>query len=193
VEGYERATEEALRGRLWTSRYHNRLVGDPSYVAVRITLGAPKFPLSYPLDEHVPELAPDGSMMQIDDRPRFERRFFEKLDRVGVAVIHAKLEAIRRRHPGKDLVLLCYENVKAPFGEPERPADPPGEWCHRLCVARWWLRETGEVIEELPDTRGGMQRLGQENLSLLDLIDAANHVAASDAELAASQALPKEG
>jgi hypothetical protein len=78
--------------------------------------------------------------------------------------------------------------VKAPFGEPETPGDPPGEWCHRLSVARWLLQQTGEVIEELPDTRSAVQRHEQDNLSLLDAIDAARHVAASDAETAVTDA-----
>ncbi len=31
---------------------------------------------------------------------------------------------------GKPVVLCCYEDVRK-----------PGEWCHRLVFAEWWLRE----------------------------------------------------
>ncbi len=34
----------------------------------------------------------------------------------------------------KDIALLCYEK--------------PGEFCHRHIFSRWWLEETGELIEE---------------------------------------------
>ena len=41
---------------------------------------------------------------------------------------------------GKDVVLCCYEDVRE-----------PNEWCHRLVFAEWWLKNTGERIEELPN------------------------------------------
>lgn len=41
---------------------------------------------------------------------------------------------------GKDLVLLCYEDVRI-----------PEDWCHRTVFAEWWVENTGEIIEELPD------------------------------------------
>ena len=43
--------------------------------------------------------------------------------------------------PGKDTVLLCYEDVRK--GE--------SDWCHRTMFAKWWFERTGEVIAELPD------------------------------------------
>ena len=42
---------------------------------------------------------------------------------------------------GKDVVLLCYEDVRK--GE--------SDWCHRTIFADWWREKTGEVIPELPD------------------------------------------
>lgn len=41
---------------------------------------------------------------------------------------------------GKDLVLLCYEDVRI-----------PEDWCHRTVFAQWYCEMTGEIIEELPD------------------------------------------
>ena len=43
--------------------------------------------------------------------------------------------------PDKDIVLLCYEDVRK--GE--------SDWCHRTMFAKWWFEKTGEVIPELPD------------------------------------------
>ena len=44
------------------------------------------------------------------------------------------------RAEGKELVLLCYEDVRV-----------PGDWCHRTVFAEWWAEQTGELIEELYD------------------------------------------
>ena len=41
---------------------------------------------------------------------------------------------------GKDLVLLCYEDVRN-----------PEDWCHRTMFAQWYCEHTGEIIEELKD------------------------------------------
>ena len=41
---------------------------------------------------------------------------------------------------GKDLVLLCYEDVRN-----------LEDWCHRTMFAQWYCEHTGEIIEELKD------------------------------------------
>ena len=41
---------------------------------------------------------------------------------------------------GKDLVLLCYEDVRN-----------LEDWCHRTMFAQWYCEHTGEIIEELED------------------------------------------
>ena len=60
------------------------------------------------------------------------------MDRVGTARIAQILQ--HYEDMGKPVVLCCYEDVRK-----------PGEWCHRLVFAEWWLQRTGEMIEELPD------------------------------------------
>jgi hypothetical protein len=106
-------------------------------VKVAITVGKPKWPVGF---EFVAFnlLAPFGRLFRIDDREEFTKAYFEKMDRIGVAAISKRFQEISDQHGGKDLVLLCYENLTK-----------PGEWCHRQVFAQWWLRETGEIIKEL--------------------------------------------
>ncbi|NBJ88141.1 YopX family protein [Acutalibacter sp. 1XD8-36] len=42
---------------------------------------------------------------------------------------------------GKDVVLLCYEDIRK----------GPDDWCHRRTFADWWLKNTGEALPELFD------------------------------------------
>ena len=124
--------------RLFTSRFRNRQLRDrPDLVKVAIVVGKPRWPLGF---DYVTlnMLAPYGRLFHLNDRLQFTQAYFEKLDALGVDVIRAEFERISNEHGDKDLVLLCYENLTK-----------PGEWCHRQVFAQWWLRETGEVIEEL--------------------------------------------
>lgn len=41
---------------------------------------------------------------------------------------------------GKELVFLCYEDVRI-----------PEDWCHRTVFGQWYCEQTGEIIKELPD------------------------------------------
>ena len=87
-------------------------------------------------------LAPYGHLFHSDDREEFTAAYFEKLDRIGVKAAMERLEEISQTHGGRDLAVLCYEDLRK-----------PGEWCHRKVFAEWWLRESGEVIEELETGR----------------------------------------
>jgi len=69
--------------------------------------------------------------------------YFQKMDRIGAKAISKRFQEISETNGGKDLVLLCYENLTK-----------PDEWCHRQVFAEWWLRETGEIIEELETGKG---------------------------------------
>jgi len=124
--------------RIWASRFHNRqLRNRPDLVKVAITVGNPRWPLGYEFVE-LRKLAPYGRLFHINDREEFTTTYFEKMDRIGAGAISKWLQEISETHGGKDLVLLCYEDVRK-----------PGEWCHRQVFAEWWRRETGEIIEEL--------------------------------------------
>jgi len=129
--------------RIWTSRFHNRELRErPDLVKVAITVGKPRWPVGFEFVEFN-WLAPYGKLFRINDRSKFTVAYFQKLDRIGVAAIRKRFPPIPDQHGGKDLMLLCYENLTK-----------PGEWCHRQVFAQWWLRETGEVIVELETGKG---------------------------------------
>lgn len=124
---------------IYTSRYSNPELKTGKYTVVGITRGAPKFKLSYPLAGNIMEIAPPGYLFNEYDRKRFTPSYFKHMDRTGPVAISRILNFYEKM--GKPVVLCCYEDVRK-----------PGEWCHRLVFAEWWLARTGERIEELPDT-----------------------------------------
>lgn len=123
---------------IYTSRYANPLLKSGDYTVVGITRGAPKFPLKYKLAGNIIEIAPPGYLFNVYDRAKFTPPYFMHMDRTGAERIQRILDSYANETP---LVLCCFEDVRK-----------PGEWCHRLVFAEWWLKRTGEMIEELPDT-----------------------------------------
>lgn len=72
----------------------------------------------------------------------FKKAYYEKLAGIGEQKI---INTVRRmeetaRREGKELVLLCFEDIRI-----------PEDWCHRTVFAEWWMSRTGERIKELPD------------------------------------------
>jgi hypothetical protein len=109
-------------------------------VKVATSIGKPKFDPGFTWEE-LNALAPFGCFHL--DGEAFDRAYVKRLEKYGAEEIGRRLSSISARHGGKDLVLLCYEAVPPGFG---------GEaLCHRRVFARWWLEQTGEVIEELPE------------------------------------------
>lgn len=126
---------------IWVSRYANKALKNERYYCVGISIGKPRFKLDYKLDEQCFSLAPKGYMLQME-LDKFENAYYKKLEDIGTEriirmVLRMKEEAERA---GKDLVLLCFEDVRV-----------PGDWCHRTVFAKWWRDKTGEIINELPD------------------------------------------
>lgn len=122
---------------LWTSRYQNTRIAESGLVPVRTSLGYPKFRLAYRLAEHLPELTPDRWMFPLAGDV-FEAAYRAKLDAIGLDVIVGTLRAIRDRHDGRGLVLLCFEDLSQ-----------PGPGCHRRSFANWFREQTGEAVPEL--------------------------------------------
>lgn len=121
---------------LYTSRFSNPELKSGKYTAVRISLGAPKWPLGYEIAGTINDLMPYG-LLNIQDKELYERKYRERLDRVGVDRIYRQIQAF---DSGKPVVLLCYEDVRDPL-----------QWCHRTMFAKWLLEKTGEIADELPD------------------------------------------
>lgn len=125
--------------KVYVSRYGNLELRKGTYTAVRISLGSPKWDIGYRINGEFKNLMPFGLLGKYEDYEPFKREYFLRLDRVGVSRIRAELETWKRL--GRDVVLLCFEDIRK----------GPENWCHRTAFAEWWTLRTGEEIEELPD------------------------------------------
>jgi hypothetical protein len=134
--------------RLWTSRYQHRGLADrDDLVKVRTSRGAPRWRLAYPLAERCVAITPKREELRA---PNWAELYVARLEGLGVDAIRRELEEISSRHGGRDLVLLCFEDVHH---------DGEGA-CHRRAFARWYSEKTGEVVEELARDRPPVLLLG---------------------------------
>lgn len=146
---------------IWTSRYSNKELQKDKYYPVGISIGAPRFRLSYTIRERCYSLAPKGYMLDME-YDRFKDAYYGKLEDIGVDKIIDMVKRFdeRARQEGKELVLLCFEDVRI-----------QEDWCHRTVFAQWWAEQTGELIKELPDPTPPKQKkvsnskAGSEKLS----------------------------
>jgi Protein of unknown function, DUF488 len=123
--------------RIWTSQFqHKVLAQHPELVKVGITVWPPRFKLGYAY-ERLPMLTPYGGLFHESDRERFTRAYYARLDTAGVETVLHALRAISERHGGRDLVLLCYEDLSK-----------PDEWCHRQIAAQWLQERAGLTVAE---------------------------------------------
>lgn len=124
---------------IYTSRYSNKQLKDGGYYPVGISLGKPKFSTGYTIREQCYALAPERSTLNFEYHP-YREAYFRKLNSAGVERI---IGIVRRLDmaaaaEGKQLVLLCFEDIRK-----------PGAWCHRTLFAEWWEEHTGEMVQEL--------------------------------------------
>ena len=125
---------------LFTSRFSNPELKTGKYTAVRISVGAPRWNVGYPIAGAIRPLMPTG----IFGRPEyaqveaFRRAYIEMLNRAGTPAIREVLRYFAAA--GNPVVLLCFEDIRQ-----------SGNWCHRTMFADWWYKRTGEMIKELPD------------------------------------------
>lgn len=126
---------------IYTSRYSNKELQNGKYYPIGISLGAPKFSLGYELRGNCYSLAPKGYMFKLEPEP-FKAAYYKKLYDIGAERIIDMVIGFDKsaQKEGKELVLLCYEDIRI-----------PSEWCHRTIFAEWWAENTGEIIEELID------------------------------------------
>lgn len=122
----------------YTSRYSNPELRTKKYTAVRISLGTPKWDVGYDLNGELADLMPFGLLNKFEEYKDFEKAYFSRLDAKGVKRILNQLYHFENY--GKDVVLLCYEDIRK-----------EDEWCHRRTFADWWMKNTGEEIPELQD------------------------------------------
>ena len=115
---------------IWVSRYSNKELqkNKDRYYPVGISIGQPKFPLGYELRSQCYSLAPKGYMLNMDIE-HFKPAYYDKLEGIGTEKIISMVERFDQaaQSEGKQLVFLCYEDVRI-----------PEDWCHRTVFAEWW-------------------------------------------------------
>jgi hypothetical protein len=129
---------------LATSRYQAAdLIDGSGRTAVGITLGNPRWKLSYPVVANLRQLAPTREMRQLTDPRLFDQMYRDRLDDLGVDEVRRLLTDCAERANNEHLVALCFEDLAK-----------PGLRCHRRLFANWWTANTGEEVPELePDVR----------------------------------------
>jgi hypothetical protein len=70
------------------------------------------------------------------------------LESVGVDAIAGSFRELSDAAGGRDLILLCFEDLSK-----------PELWCHRRFFADYWPRKTGEVVRELAPKADGQAKL----------------------------------
>ena len=124
---------------IYTSRFSNPELKTGKYTAVRISVGNPRWKVGYNITGAISELMPKGIFRKYETKAAFEVEYRKRLECIGAEYIRKLLSGYEML--GKDVVLLCYEDVRK--GE--------SDWCHRTVFADWWKEKTGEVIPELFD------------------------------------------
>lgn len=144
---------------IFTSRFTNSELKENRYTTIRISLGTPKWNLGYQLDGAIEDLMPFGLLKTYShDKELFKQAYFKRLDAKGVKRIANQLMAYASL--GRDIVLLCYEDITKDVDN----------WCHRTMFAEWWEARTGEKIEELHDPVIALRKEKAQNKPTQDKI-----------------------
>jgi hypothetical protein len=125
-------------GPMWSKKVADK-VNSGEAVAVAITLFPVKKKLDFPLLTQMKCLAPDLKCFHIDDKTDFRNPFRHHLHRYWNMAEEWLLE-IAAQHPGKEIILLCWEKVEK---------DSEELWCHRQFVAEFIEQKWDTVVEEL--------------------------------------------
>lgn len=136
-----------------TSCYSNTPPSEPGAIAKRcceaqiaISLGVPqKYRRRYSLLAPTPELlktykCANARVLYHPIERYYTHEFFDQLFELNPRQVWDELH---RLVDGHEPILLCYE--------------PPGEFCHRRLVAKWFEYELGEMVEELAVNQGGLR------------------------------------
>lgn len=125
--------------KIYTSRYANPELAGDKYYTVGISLGKPKFRIPYRESDHCYAFAPDRSFFYLPD-DQFDERYLKKLESMGAQRVKSILDILVSKAGDKDVVLLCFEDVRNPEEE-----------CHRTAFAAWCNANIGTDIQELFD------------------------------------------
>ena len=129
---------ELITPALFTSCYGAKaLIIGSGQAAIRTSLGAPRWKLDYTIAGVCREIMPDRPMLGLGFH-EYEVAYRAKLERVGADVIQQAFCELSQAASGRDLILLCFEDLTK-----------PDLWCHRRIFADWWTEKTGQVVLEL--------------------------------------------
>jgi hypothetical protein len=122
-------------GVLFTGRYQTWRPG--TGVPIRTTIGSPKFWRHGPM-ERIAGITPYGVFRNPDLETTEEQQaaYMARLDDRADQIL-TDLDKLAARHPGKNLVILCFDDVWA------------GVECHRRWFANWWETRFGTEVPEL--------------------------------------------
>lgn len=122
-----------------TARYLNPKINNRQFIPLRISLGAPKFSLSFSIAANFNVIAPTREILLITDKDAYRREYRRYLETLGVTAIRNALRPFLQAD--KETLLLCFEDLR-----------DPSQWCHRRFFAEWWEEKTNERVPELEET-----------------------------------------
>jgi hypothetical protein len=133
----DQADLEAIAGRIVTGRFQTWKpeVGIP----IRTSIGRPRSWRHAEQPIHDRDITPYGVAFnaEVEAMPDGGRSvYLDRLDARAGRIV-ARLAALARQHPGRQLVVLCYENVAA------------GDVCHRRWLADWLEDRFGIAADEV--------------------------------------------
>jgi hypothetical protein len=128
------------RPRLFTARYANKTLATHPAAKVGITLGPPRFRLSYQLAGKILELAPTREMFGKSEAEFAAAYTALLVERGGIEHLTQRFASVAAETGSDDLVLLCFEDLRT-----------PGLFCHRRVFAAWWTAATKQPVLELPE------------------------------------------
>lgn len=121
--------------KVYVSRYSNKEINEEKYTPISISLGLPKFYISYKIADRIYSLAPGRDYFRASEEV-FTEKYIEQLERMGVDRV---VEIIGKfAEQGKDIVLLCFEDIDK-------------DMCHRTLLANWIKEKKGLEVLELQD------------------------------------------
>jgi hypothetical protein len=120
----------------WTSLWHASKDGPLPVQPVRISRGKPKFwpqAAAFPAVEEL--FVPGWVLSEKPEHARAETAYRHQLDKIGLARIAARLDAIAAECGGLPLAVACFEADR--------------EDCHRAWAAEWLREQTGLAVPEI--------------------------------------------
>lgn len=118
--------------KIYTSNYSNKKLNNRDYTILAISIGLPKYKLSYKINAQVYSLAPTRDMLNMDYKT-YKELYIKRLEKIGLQRIK---EILHKFDVEKPIVLCCFEDLEK-------------NWCHRGMFAEWYKMNTGQEIEEL--------------------------------------------